>query len=414
MTAEIITIGDELLIGQTIDTNSAWIGNKLSLLGMRTTKIISIQDDEKEIVTQLNASVLNADLVVVTGGLGPTKDDITKQVLTQFFSGKLVMNTIVLKGLEAYFSSRNRPMLEVNKNQAMIPDCCEVLLNKNGTAPGMWFEKNNTIVVALPGVPYEMKALMDEQVFPRLKSQKALTGIYHRTIQTVGIAESFLAEKIALWETKVRNENFGLAYLPSPGIVKLRLTSYKGVEDKVKINTYFSELTAIIPEYYFGEEKDTLSSVVGALLKAQHKTVGTVESCTAGSLASEIVKTHGASAYFEGSVLAYSYGLKEKLVNVNPETLNTVGAVSKDCVEQMAIGGKEKLGVDYCIATSGIAGPEGGTPEKPVGTVWIALAHENGIYSKKLQLSNMRDINIELSCKAALNMLRMKLLNQLK
>lgn len=413
MNAEIITIGDELLIGQTIDTNSAWIGQELSKSGIRITKITSIQDDEKEIVRQLKDAISKVNLVVITGGLGPTKDDITKVTLNDFFGGKLIYNEEILQKLETFFALQNKPMLEENRNQALVPDCCEVLPNDRGSAPGMWFEKGATIVVSLPGVPYEMKALLQNQVLPKLKSSGNLTGIYHRTIQTTGIAESFLANKIADWENNVRKMNFGLAYLPSPGIVKLRLTSYNGVSDKRKVDEQIKTLTQLIPEYFFGEEQDTLSSVVGEILTKNKQTVGTVESCTAGHLASEIVATPGASNYFEGSILTYSYTLKEKLVGVEKSTLNSVGAVSEACVKQMAIGGRKKLGVDYCLATSGIAGPTGGTAEKPVGTVWIALAFNGGVVAKKFQFGAMRSINIELSCKAALNLLRLALLNRL-
>lgn len=413
MIAEIITIGDELLIGQTVDTNSAFIGQELSLRGIRIGKINSIQDDENAIVQQLDASIRAADLVIITGGLGPTKDDITKETLTTYFGGKLVMDPAVLSNLENYFAERNRPMLDMNRDQALVPDCCEVLFNNKGTAPGMWFEKNNTIIVSLPGVPYEMKGLMLESVLPRLIERKQLKGIYHRSIQTTGIGESFLAKIIEDWENKVREDKLGLAYLPSPGLVKLRLTSYVGIEDKELIDSYFEELIKLIPTYYFGEEEDTVSSIVGKLLLTKKATVGTVESCTAGGIASEIVKTSGASAYFEGSVLTYSYRLKEELVGVDPNIIKTLGAVSKECVEQMALGGRKMLGVDYCLAASGIAGPDGATDDKPVGTVWIALAYEGGVISRLFQFGKLREINTILSSVAAVNMLRMKLLGML-
>lgn len=413
MQAEIITIGDELLIGQTVNTNASWLGQALSNIGVRIAKSTSIQDDAMQIRTQLDSSLKSVDLVILTGGLGPTKDDITKVVLNDFFGGTLVLNQEVLHHVEAFFTKRNRPMLEVNRYQAMVPDCCEVLFNSYGTAPGMWFSRNGKTVISMPGVPYEMKGLVNDVVLPRLLEKFDLKGIYYRSIHTCGIGESFLADLISDWENKVRELDLGLAYLPSPGTVKLRLTSYRGKEDKTLIDTCFDELIARIPTYYVGEENEDLSFVVGKLLRSTNATVGTVESCTVGGIAAELVKTPGASAYFEGSLLAYSYDLKEKLVGVQHETLTQFGAVSQQCIEEMAVNGREKLHVDYCVASSGIAGPDGGTPEKPVGTVWLALAYPGGVYCKKFQFGTIRSVNTQLAVMAALNLLRLQLIGKL-
>jgi nicotinamide-nucleotide amidase len=410
MQAEIITIGDELLIGQTIDTNSAWIGHALSQIGVRVTKISSIQDDELEIKQQLDVSIPKADIVIITGGLGPTKDDLTKKVLNEYFGGNLIVNEKVQARNEAYFATRNRPNLAVNQQQALVPDNCTVLFNHNGTAPGMWFEKSNTIVVSLPGVPYEMKALMSDEVLPRLRENKQLKGLYCRTIQTTGIGESFLAEYIKDWENDVRKNGLSLAYLPSPGIVKLRLSSYSGEHEKV--NRAIENLKTLIPQYFFAENDDSFSQIIGKILMQRKQTIGTAESCTSGKLANEIVKIPGASAYYNGSIVAYSYALKEKLLDIPSALLDKQGAVSKECVERMAMNGKEKLSVDYCIATSGIAGPTGGTSEKPVGTVWIAIAGPNGVEAQRFQFGQLREVNIELSCSNALRLLLNKLKNE--
>jgi len=413
MRVELINIGDELLIGQTINTNASWIGQFLSENGVRVSKSIVIQDEKDDIVNQLKDCLTRADVVLITGGLGPTKDDITKQTLCEFFGGKLVLDEPTLKNITAYFEAKGRPMLESNKNQALIPDVCTVLPNSNGTAPGMWFEKDGDIVVSLPGVPYEMKPLMMDEVLPRLKDRFEFADIYQASVVTTGIGESFLAETIHAWEDRLRAEDLALAYLPSPGIVRLRVTSYRGLVDADRINEYIKELKEIIGDYYFGEENETLSSVVAKLLVGSKSTVGTVESCTAGAVGAEITKIPGSSAYFEGSFITYSNRLKNELIQVPYEILEEKGAVSQECVEAMAQLGRNILGVDYCLSTSGIAGPDGGTPDKPVGTVWIAVAFDGGVYSKKFLFGANRERNIQMSTMAALNLLRLKLLNRI-
>jgi nicotinamide-nucleotide amidase len=413
MKVELINIGDELLIGQTINTNASWIGQFFSENGIRIYKCTTIQDEKNEIINQLNLSLSNADVVILTGGLGPTKDDITKETLCEYFGGTLEMHQPTLEKVTDYFKSRGREMLQVNINQALLPNVCTVLTNNNGTAPGMWFEQNDKIVISLPGVPYEMKPLIQEEVLPRLKNRFLTTDIFQVSIVTTGIGESFLAEKIKDWENKLRNNNLSLAYLPSPGIVRLRVTSYQGKKDEALVNSYITELKEIIGSYYYGDENITLSETIGKLLIQQKATIGTVESCTSGALAAEITKTAGASAYFEGSFLTYSNRLKTELVGVSEEILSTHGAVSQSCVEEMAVNGRNILATDYCLSTSGIAGPDGGTIEKPVGTIWIALADKNGVISKEFKFGNNRERNVQMSVFAAMNMLRLRLLGHI-
>lgn len=411
MKAELISIGDELLIGQTVNTNAAWLGKELSFRGVQVCNGVTISDKKEVILDALDVAVKRADLVIITGGLGPTKDDITKHTLCEYFEKELEINKEVLDRVEAFFKQRNRPMLEVNVQQAALPIGTEVLHNYHGTASGMWFEKSGVIVISLPGVPYEMKGIMMDEVFPRLQDQFGLSSIYHKTIHFQGIGESFLADQIQDWESSVRDEGLGLAYLPSPGIVKLRLTSLKGEVDAKKMDEYFDTLKKQFPINYFGEGEITMNEVVADLLINNNKTVGTVESCTGGNLAASFVSLAGSSSYYKGSFLTYSNELKELLVGVSRKNLVTKGAVSEEVVIEMAEKGRLKLGVDFCIATSGIAGPDGGTEEKSVGTVWIALASSDGVVAKKFLFGNNRQRNLDMAVLTALNLLRIKLLS---
>lgn len=410
MKVEIISIGDELLIGQTINTNASWLGQECSKIGLRVVQVSTISD-EKEIIKQaIDEGFSRSDLVILTGGLGPTKDDITKYTLCEYFDSDLEIHLPTLQRIESFFSKRNRPMLEANIMQAELPRKCMILDNKLGTAAGMWFEQNSKILISLPGVPYEMKGIITEEVLPRLKQRFDLKGIYHRTLLTQGIGESFLAEKIKDWENEVRELGYGLAYLPSPGMVKLRLTSYRGIEDKEEINAYFTVLKDRYPHFIYGEENDSLTSVVGELLRKKKMTIGTVESCTGGSLASELVSIAGSSDYFQGSFLTYSNELKEKLVAVSKEDLEKHGAVSQEVAVQMAAVGRINLGVDLCISTTGVAGPEGGSEEKPVGLVWIGIATKERTLSFRYQFGDDRGRNIRMTVLTALNLARCELL----
>jgi nicotinamide-nucleotide amidase len=414
MVAEIISIGDELLIGQTINTNASWIGSELSLLGIRVKWVDTISDSQQDIIDTIDLALTRSDLVVVTGGLGPTKDDITKHTLCSYFNTDLVINEEVLARVKEYFEKRGREMLDVNVQQAALPRSCEVIHNFYGTACGMWFEKNGKILISLPGVPYEMKGMMKDEVLGKIQNYFQAKALYHKTILTTGIGESYLADQIEDWERRVLDQGFGLAYLPSPGLVKLRLTSYNGKQDSEKIELLLKEVEDRFPANVYGYEEDTLPQVIGKLLLEQNKTLGTVESCTGGGVSGAIVSIPGSSAYYLGSLITYSYDLKTKLAGVNSETLLNYGAVSMETVIEMARGGKQSLGVDYCISISGVAGPDGGMPDKPVGTVWMAIAHENGCETKKLMLGDNRERNIQMTIFAALNMLRVILVSKKK
>ncbi len=415
MKIELINIGDELLIGQTINTNASWLGSFFAERGVRIYKTTVITDEREDILSQIEISANRSDVVIITGGLGPTKDDITKKTLSEFFNSPLIVNEAMLAKNTEYFARSNRPMLQINIDQALVPECCEVLINDNGTAPGMLFRYGKTLIFSLPGVPYEMKAFVENQIFPILQEEFEITDIYHESVMTTGRGESFLADKIEDWENRMRNDGLSLAYLPSPGIVRLRVSSYHGKKEMSKVKSYVAELIEILGDDYYGREGESLSSVVGKYLTDLGMSLSTVESCTSGSLASEIVKTSGASKYYEGSLVTYSYDMKTHLAGVAPEIYEKNGAVSQECAEAMALGGKERLQSDFCLATSGIAGPDGGTPDKPVGTVWIALAHPEGVVSKFFHFPGNRERNIHMSVLAALNMLRLHLLkHQLK
>lgn len=413
MLAELISIGDELLIGQTINTNAAWLGQELSLMGIRVKWVSTISDGETDIVNAFDLAFQRADLIIVTGGLGPTKDDITKHTLVKYFNTSLVMNQSVLDKVESFFIKRGREILEVNRLQAALPENCEVLINNHGTASGMWFEKNNRILISMPGVPYEMKGIMNDYGFDKIKSFFNVHGLYHKTLLTTGIGESFLAKELARWELELEREGLSLAYLPSPGMVKLRVSSYVGISDKDKVERYLNQVKDRFPSFVYGWEDDTLAKVVSDLALKYGVKIGTVESCTGGGVANEIVSIPGSSIYFEGSLVTYSYDLKTKLALVNPKTLGVYGAVSEETVIEMANGGKKVLGVDFCVSISGIAGPDGGTEDKPVGTVWMAIAHNGGVVTKKIKLGDNRERNIQMTIFAALNFLRLTILEKI-
>jgi nicotinamide-nucleotide amidase len=412
MQADIITIGDELLIGQTINTNSAWIGKELSKLGMGIGRSITISDGREEILSALDESLRRSDLVIVTGGLGPTKDDITKETLCEFFDTELIMHPPVLERIRLFFEKRGREMLNSNMKQAELPASCLVLDNFLGTASGMWFEREGKVLVSIPGVPYEMKALMENEVLPRVQSFFSVSGMYHQTLMTQGIGESFLVEKIRDWEDRIYADGMGLAYLPSPGVVKLRITSKKGPEDAPRIEAYFKELEERLPQYVYGRNGATILEVVGDVLRQRGKTLGTVESCTGGGIAAAFVAIPGASDYFQGGLVTYSNALKMNLAHVNESTLISHGAVSEQVVGEMAANGRATLGVDYCIAVSGVAGPDGGTEEKPVGLVWCAVAGPDSVITRQFQFGSDRGRNIEMTILSATNVLRRLLLNQ--
>jgi nicotinamide-nucleotide amidase len=413
MKAQIITIGDELLIGQTIDTNSAWIGSELSKLGFDIYRIISIHDIRADILDTLKTVSGKSDIVIITGGLGPTSDDITKQTLCEFFDSQLIVNREVLDMIESMMHRRGFPMNENNRKQAEVPELCKVLKNAVGTAPGMWFEKGDTIFISMPGVPYEMKYIMNEHVLPELKKRFVSQVIIHKNIMTYGAPEARLAELLTNFEAAMPPE-IKLAYLPSYGIIKLRLTGTgtdnnlikKIIEDQVK------KLYEIIPEYIYGEDEDSFEIVIGKLLKEKNFTICTAESCTGGKIAQMLTSIPGSSFYFKGSVIAYDNSIKTELLKVSPDLLEKFGAVSSQVVENMAVGAKNLLKTDYAVATSGIAGPDGGTESKPVGTVWIAVASAKGTFSEKYVYGNDRITNINRFSIAALNLVRKQIISR--
>jgi len=413
MDCALISIGDELLIGQTVNTNAAWLGEQLNLLGYKVVAGVVIPDDKNAILNALDELSIKADLIIITGGLGPTKDDITKHTLCDYFDTKLERNLVIEQQIVDYFNSRQLPILQTNKDQALIPLACELLPNSRGTASGMWFEKDDKIFISLPGVPYEMKGIITEIVIPKLlKRSNDDRILVHKTIRTHGMGESFLAEVIKNWEDKLSHDDIKLAYLPSPGIVKLRLSllgkNQKGIN--LKLEEHIQQLQKIIPNQIYGYEDDTMEGVVGQLLSEKNETVSTAESCTGGAVAKMITSVSGSSAYFEGSIISYSNQIKINQLQIEENTLNEYGAVSQQVVEQMAIGVRRNLNTQYGLATSGIAGPTGGTPEKPVGTIWIATAGPNGVKSKKLNLGYSRERNIHVTSLSVLNMLRLELL----
>ncbi|TXI83745.1 MAG: competence/damage-inducible protein A [Crocinitomicaceae bacterium] len=406
MQAEIISIGDELLIGQTVNTNASWLGSALAKIGIPVKWGVTIADDKQAIIDAAEQAMERSELVIMTGGLGPTKDDITKHTLCEYFETELEINHEALQRITAYFESRGRKMLDVNVQQAALPKACKVIHNFHGTACGMWFEKGKSVLVSLPGVPYEMKGMMEDFLLEAFQLKFNVSSLFHKTILLTGIGESYLADQMADWENRTALAGLSLAYLPSPGIVKLRLTSRRGEVDESLIDRFFDEMEATLPYHVFGYEKAELNAVVGELLTARKQTVGTVESCTGGGVANALVSIPGASNYFMGSFVTYSNAHKIKMVGVKQQTLDRYGAVSKETAEEMAQGGLHALGVEYCVATTGIAGPDGGTVEKPVGTVWISVATKEKVVSKQFNFGDNRERNIQMTIFAGLNLLR--------
>lgn len=415
MLVEIITIGDEILIGQIVDTNSAWMAQQLNLRGFRVKQITSISDDESHILNALTEASKRVSIVLITGGLGPTKDDITKKTLCKYFNSKLVFNHDVFTDVEKLFHDRGYEVSDINRAQAEIPSNSLAIRNSVGTAPGMWFEEEGVIYVSMPGVPYEMMHLMEKEVLPKLASHFKSPHILHHTFLTQGIGESILAEKISAWEESLPS-NLKLAYLPSVSSVRLRLTGIG--EDRAELQKVFddqlSQLKVLVKKYCFGENDETLASVIGKLLKDSNKTLATAESCTGGQIAALITQVSGSSMYYKGSIISYANEVKVNQLQVLPNDIESYGAVSKQVVEAMAKGVLEKLEVDFAIATSGIAGPDGGSKDKPVGTVWIAIADKEHVFSKPFLFGKNRDRNIQAASLTALNLLRRFILGELE
>ena len=411
--ASIITIGDELLIGQVIDTNSSWIAQELNKIGVAVKRRVAVGDSKEDIITILNEESNYSEVILMTGGLGPTSDDITKNVLCDYFGGKMIVNEKALANVKYLFEKVfKRPVSHVNLLQAEVPDVCEVIQNKRGSAPGMIFHKGETIFISMPGVPYEMKGMMEDAVIPLLKEKFELPIIVHRTMLTAGIGESALAEIIKDFEDSLPSE-IKLAYLPTYGMVRLRLSTTgfnKNVVEK-NIDKYFDELKLLAKDYVVTDVDDAMPVVIGKLLKEKGKTVSTAESCTGGYIAHLLTLVPGSSKYYEGSIVSYSYNVKETLLGVSENTLNTSGAVSEQTVKEMLNGLLNKLNTDYGIAVSGIMGPDGGTDEKPVGTVWMAVGNKENQQTQKINLRFNRERNIEVTGMMALNFLRKFILN---
>ncbi|MFM6948109.1 MAG: competence/damage-inducible protein A [Aquirufa sp.] len=410
--AEIITIGDEILYGQILDTNTQWISQELDKLGIQTVRKSSVGDSKEAILGILSEAKERADLVFITGGLGPTKDDLTKHLLCEFFNTSLELHPQALEDVTIFFEKRGRELSDLNKAQALLPRKCEFIQNAQGTAPGMWFNEMGVIWVSMPGVPFEMKAMMEKIILPKVAKHFKTPKIVHKVIKTVGIGESYLSDLIQDWELALP-KHIKLAYLPSLGIVKLRLTGFGDNEQVIKkdIEVEFQKLLPIAGEYVFGFEDDELESVIGKLLIENKANIAVAESCTGGYLGHKFTSISGSSAYFKGGILAYANEVKINFLKVKEETLSKFGAVSEECIIEMAEGIRKQMNTTYGIATSGIAGPDGGTEEKPVGTVWIAIANEKGTVTQKLTLGGTRLQNIHLSTITMMNLLRKNILN---
>ena len=408
--SHIITIGDEILSGHIIDTNAKWLSEKLNSIGLKTTKRVTISDDKKQIKRTIKSSINSSDIIIVTGGLGPTNDDITKKTLCEVYRSNLIQDKKSLDNISKIFLKRGLELTKKNRDQALVPDKCKVLNNEFGTAPGMAFYENNTLLISLPGVPYEMKSLFQDKCISYIKQKFELPYIYQKTIKTTGIGESWLSDIIKDWENEIE-EDIKLAYLPSLGRVKLRLTG-KGENINVlkkKIENQVEKVLPLIKKYVFGFDDDELEDVIGEILLKTKKTISVAESCSCGNVCKTITTVPGSSNYFIGGIIAYSNDVKVNELKIGKELIKKYGAVSKEVVEKMAEGARKKFKSDIGISTSGIAGPSGGTHDKPVGTVWIAYSDKKNTISKKLNLTERRDLNIILTTVNVLNLLRLKL-----
>lgn len=408
--AEIIAIGDELLYGQTLDTNSHWISGELDKVGIKVVRRTTVGDIESEILTAFAEAEKRADIILITGGLGPTNDDLTKPCLAKYFNCKIVMFEDALRDVTTFFASRGRELTELNRQQAALPECCKAVRNELGTAPGMWFDRSDKVFVSMPGVPHEMKKMMTDTIIPQLLQKYQTPTIRHQIIKTVGIGESFLAEKIASWERALPS-HIKLAYLPSLGEVKLRLTAIGQSAEvlDVELKEWVEKLKPLASQYIYGYNETPLEAVIGQLLRDRKLTLSIAESCTGGYLSHLITSIPGSSEYFLGTMIPYAYEIKMRQLGVKPETLEKYGAVSEPTIIEMANIVRAKFNTDIGVATSGIAGPGGATPEKPVGTVWIAYSDKHQTVTRKLQLSTDRMINIRMSSVAVLNLIRLSL-----
>lgn len=411
--AELITIGDEILYGQIVDTNSQWMSAALDEIGVKTIRKTTIGDEENEILTALEEAERRADIILITGGLGPTKDDLTKPCLAKYFDSDIKINEKALEELTALFKQINRELTDINRGQAELPVKAEMISNKLGTAAGMWFHERGKVFVSMPGVPFEMKKMMKDLIIPKIRETFQTQLIYHKLIKTIGIGESWLSEMIEEWEDNLP-ENIRLAYLPSIGQVKLRLTATGDdiLQLEKEVDAEIRKIHPVIKDYIYGYDEETIESAIGKLLAENQLTIATAESCTGGYLAHMITSVPGSSNWYTGSVIAYDNRIKIDELSVSYETIEEFGAVSEETVKEMAINVRKKLGTSIGVSTSGIAGPGGGTVEKPVGTIWIAYADEHKCVSKKLSLSKSRDLNIKYTAINLLNLIRQETKNK--
>lgn len=410
ITAEILTIGDEILYGQITDTNSQWMSAELDALGIKVIRKTTVGDKEEDMLNAFAEAEERADITLITGGLGPTNDDLTMPMLAKYFGVDIILNENVLQHVKVFFESRGRTFTELNRRQALVPANALVLHNDLGTAPGTWYETKGKVFVSMPGVPHEMKHLMKKHVLPKLQDFFRTPVIFHKLIKTVGIGESFLAAKIEEWENALP-EHISLAYLPSIGHVKLRLTAVGDDLEalKTEVHDLVEKLEPLAGKYIYGYDQTTLEEAIGDLLRKAGKTIAFAESCSGGYVQHKITSVAGSSDYFQGGVVPYHNDLKINVLNVNAETLEAHGAVSEQTVEEMAQNVRKLFKSDIGAASSGIAGPGGGSEEKPVGTVWIAYADGEKTIAKKLQLTKNRKLNIELTNIALLNFVRKSL-----
>lgn len=408
--AEILTIGDEILYGQITDTNSQWMSAELDKLGVQVIRMTTVSDAEDEILSAFAEAESRADIVLITGGLGPTNDDLTMPMLAKYFDSEIIINQDVLKHVQDFFERRGRVFTDLNRRQALVPKIAKVLHNELGTAPGTWYERNGKIFVSLPGVPHEMKNLMNTLVIPQLRAFFQTPVIYHKLIKTVGIGESYLADKIKAWEDSLP-EHISLAYLPSIGHVKLRLTAVGDDKEilKQEVQSLIDNLMPMAAKYIYGYDATTLEKAIGEMLLAKGKTIALAESCSGGYVQHKLTSIAGSSAYFQGGIVPYHNDHKINVLGVKSSTIEEHGAVSEECVKEMANGARELFKADIGAASSGIAGPGGGSEEKPVGTVWIAYADGEQTVAKKLQLTQNRILNIELTEISILNLVRKSL-----
>ena len=407
MKVHILTVGDEILIGQIVDTNSAWMAQQLNAIGAKVTGITSVEDTRESITTGLKQALQEVDAVLMTGGLGPTKDDITKKTIADFFGVNMYFDESSYNRLQRLFERFGIEPNESHRVQCYMPTNANLLINKMGTAPGMWFDHEDKVIISMPGVPYEMKYLMEYELLPKLKARFPMMPIQHRTIMTVGAGESMIAERIASVEEGLP-AHIKLAFLPNLGQVRLRLSGRGGDEATLsqELDRWVKEIEELIPELIYGYDEHKLQAAVGDLLKERSLTLSTAESCTGGYLAHLITSISGSSAYFQGSVIAYANEVKTKQLGVSSSTLEEHGAVSEETVKEMVQGLLGLLETDIGIAISGIAGPTGGTADKPVGTIWLAVGNQEAIHTKKLQLTKDREKNIQYTAVVGLNMIR--------